>query len=453
MHEQVGAAVFQFAKYHAEKERKKIEADHNEKVRQVARKREASIRQALIDELVQVAAAVEENIIDRHSRKSSDAPVPPANLPGFSSSPSSPSSSSSSSSSTSSSSSSFSSLSLSKSSSSSSSSFLSVPVALPSDAVKTMFELCSLEDIAKASSVCKPWNDFLKKLKADPAFLEQCAVQGFGRSVPAVAAPSSSSSSPSSSSTSSSSAAPSESKYDSNRTPGDVVRGCVWKMLTVHESSFSSPSISLASPKEQKQLFYRRLLKGTSSAYHDIAKDVNRTPLFECKRAGQQQHIERLTRLLRAYAVHDREVGYTQGMNFLAAFVSSHYTDEQDAYWTWFCLMQKPKYNLRAFYKEGLGGLLVAKFQLHILIQWYLPNLSKHFELTDTPTEIYTPWILTLFSSSSLPRETVARAWDLFICNGTRAIFQVALALLDLTQDRLMMEDEFGDIFHYLKVS
>lgn len=50
-----------------------------------------------------------------------------------------------------------------------------------------------------------------------------------------------------------------------------------------------------------------------------------------------------LFNILRAYAVYDNEVGYTQGMSGLGALLLM-YMSEEDAFWCLVTLMQEERY-------------------------------------------------------------------------------------------------------------
>lgn len=70
--------------------------------------------------------------------------------------------------------------------------------------------------------------------------------------------------------------------------------------------------------------------------------------------AGQQS----LLRVLRAYAVYDTEVGYCQGMNFLAGLLLTWMPSEATAFGGLVVLMQQRM--LRDLYKSDLAKLQVC---------------------------------------------------------------------------------------------
>jgi hypothetical protein len=47
----------------------------------------------------------------------------------------------------------------------------------------------------------------------------------------------------------------------------------------------------------------------------------------------------RLYNLLKAYTTYDAEIGYCQGMNFIAALLLAHIPNEEDAFWVFVHIM------------------------------------------------------------------------------------------------------------------
>jgi len=158
-----------------------------------------------------------------------------------------------------------------------------------------------------------------------------------------------------------------------------------------------------------------------------------------------------LENILEAYAAIDSEVGYCQGMNFVAAqFLTV--MPETDAFWCFYTLMQHPKLGFRSFFCPGLQGLLVCKFQFNCLFQHYLPDLAKYFHsLGLLEDDNYnTPWFMTLFTKLELPQDTLKRIWDLLLVFGLPVLHQTGLAILVCVQEKLQGL-QYEDLFMYLR--
>ena len=68
--------------------------------------------------------------------------------------------------------------------------------------------------------------------------------------------------------------------------------------------------------------------------------------------------MQSLTAVLKAYAAMDPEVGYCQGMNFLAGVLLTYLPSEADAYGALVLLMKER--HLRELYKQDLAWLQVC---------------------------------------------------------------------------------------------
>lgn len=71
---------------------------------------------------------------------------------------------------------------------------------------------------------------------------------------------------------------------------------------------------------------------------------------------------EILHSILKAYSLFDDELGYSQGMAFLAAMLMLHIEDEEMVFWCLVRIMFSPEFNVRALYSEDCLAL----------IRWYI---------------------------------------------------------------------------------
>lgn len=147
----------------------------------------------------------------------------------------------------------------------------------------------------------------------------------------------------------------------------------------------------------------------------------------------------------KAYAVYDSEVGYCQGLSFLAATLLLHVRlldirvrfpvniplfqmPEEQA----FCVLVKLMYDygLRDLYKDGFDNLYLRLYQLNRLMEEQLATLNQHFKEHHIETHMFaSQWFLTLFTAR-FPLYFVFRIIDVFLLQGIDTLFQVALALL-----------------------
>ena len=156
-----------------------------------------------------------------------------------------------------------------------------------------------------------------------------------------------------------------------------------------------------------------------------------------------------LRRVLRAYAAYDPEVGYCQGMNFIAAMFLTFMSEER-SFWLLAYVMNDQPCRMRGLFGEGMAD---AHRVLHVaerLIHRFLPKLSSHLEVEGVHITMYaTQWLLTLYASS-FPFSLVTRVWDCFLAEGWKVVYRVMLTLLANAQTELL-NMRFEDILGYFR--
>ncbi|RXN03191.1 TBC1 domain family member 4-like isoform X2 [Labeo rohita] len=155
-----------------------------------------------------------------------------------------------------------------------------------------------------------------------------------------------------------------------------------------------------------------------------------------------------LYNLLKAYSLLDTEVGYCQGISFVAGLLLLHMSEEQ-AFDTLKFLMYD--LGIRRQYRPDMISLQIQMYQLSRLLHDYHRNLYTHLEEHEICPSLYAaPWFLTLFASQ-FPLGFVARIFDLLFVQGTEVIFKVALCLLSSHEGEILECEGFESIVDYLK--
>uniref|UniRef100_A0A0X3PTB9 Rab-GAP TBC domain-containing protein n=1 Tax=Schistocephalus solidus TaxID=70667 RepID=A0A0X3PTB9_SCHSO len=212
----------------------------------------------------------------------------------------------------------------------------------------------------------------------------------------------------------------------------DEFRPLVWQLYTgAHDSPLKNA--------------YHKYLKETSPFERAIRRDVSRTypkhDFFKEKGAGGQTS---LYNVMKAYSLHDREVGYCQGSGFIVGLLLMQ-MNEVDAFAVLVQLMNE--YRLRELYKPCMSELGVRMHQLDSLLAEHLPDLYTHFVAQAFAPSLYaSAWFLTLFATAfTLPMAT--RVMDLFIAEGMDFILRLSLAILTQFAPRLIQMDMESMIF------
>lgn len=225
-------------------------------------------------------------------------------------------------------------------------------------------------------------------------------------------------------------------------------RGEVWHFLAEHYCTNIAPIDTNKFPSYNVP--YESLLKQLTSHQHAILIDLGRTfPSHSYYSSSLGPGQLALFNLLKAYSLLDPEVGYCQGLSFVAGVLLLH-MEESQAFFLLRHLMFRR--GLRNQYLPDMIGLQIKLYQLSRLVRDQLPDLYQHFDLYEVAPTLYAaPWLLTLFASQ-FPLGFVTRVFDFLFLENTDVIFRVALALLSLHKEELLKCDSFEEIMNYLKL-
>ncbi|XP_075608671.1 TBC1 domain family member 14 isoform X1 [Balearica regulorum gibbericeps] len=229
------------------------------------------------------------------------------------------------------------------------------------------------------------------------------------------------------------------------------VRGKVWSLAIGNELNITHElyNICLARAKEK----WRSLsIGGTEVECEDagfsaadreaslelIKLDISRTfPNLCIFQQGGPYH-DTLHSILGAYTCYRPDVGYVQGMSFIAAVLILN-LDTADAFIAFSNLLNKPCQ--MAFFRVDHGLMLTYFAAFEVFFEENLPKLFAHFKKNNLTPDIYLiDWIFTLYSKS-LPLDLACRVWDVFCRDGEEFLFRTALGILKLFEDILTKMD------------
>jgi TBC1 domain family member 10 len=165
----------------------------------------------------------------------------------------------------------------------------------------------------------------------------------------------------------------------------------------------------------------------------EIGGDLNRTYPHN-KKFIENEGKEQLFRVLKAYAIMDPEVGYTQGMSFIAAMFLM-FMNEEDAFWMLVTLLTQ--YEFREFYVQGMPKVYKCLYVANGLLQNKCGKVFRKLKENGVSVLTYaTQWFITGFTSS-FTIETVLRVWDCFFYEGPKVFYRVYLAVMMLSEKEL----------------
>lgn len=222
-------------------------------------------------------------------------------------------------------------------------------------------------------------------------------------------------------------------------------RGEIWKFLA--EQYRLRQTVPSRPPSNHTP--YKELLKQLTSQQHAILIDLGRTfpthPYFQAQLGAGQLS---LYNILKAYSLLDPEVGYCQGLSFIAGVLLLH-MGEEDAFNMLKFLMYDA--GLRKQYRPDMIILQIQMYQLSRLLHDYHRDLYSHLEQQEIGPSLYaTPWFLTVFASH-FPLGFVARVFDMLFLQGSEVIFKVALSLLGSHKPLILQHDSLESIVDFIK--
>ncbi|CDW57170.1 RabGAP-TBC domain containing protein, partial [Trichuris trichiura] len=183
--------------------------------------------------------------------------------------------------------------------------------------------------------------------------------------------------------------------------------------------------------------------EGTVELIHlDVARTFPTLGIFQ--KGGPFYDL--LLSILSAYACYRPDVGYVQGMSFVAAVLLLN-LDLYEAFVAFCNLLNRP--TLLAFFRVQQSDMERYFLAYDTYFKLSLPNLHSHFVNLDVRPELYLiDWLYTLFARS-LPLEITCRVWDLFLRDGDLYLFDTALGVL-CTYESTLLTMDFDRVVQFL---
>ncbi|OAA37620.1 TBC domain protein [Metarhizium rileyi] len=180
-----------------------------------------------------------------------------------------------------------------------------------------------------------------------------------------------------------------------------------------------------------------------------IRMDIHRTltdNIFFRKGPG----VQKLKELLTAYSRRNKDVGYCQGMNLIAANLLLIMPSAEDAFWILASIIESILPH--GYYDQSLMASRADQQVLRQFVSTVLPKLSAHLDSLSIELEALTfQWFLSVFTDC-LCAEALFRVWDVVLCtnDGSTFLFQIALALLKLNERNLVQCDTPAGVYTYI---
>ncbi|KAJ8528382.1 hypothetical protein K7X08_022074 [Anisodus acutangulus] len=151
-----------------------------------------------------------------------------------------------------------------------------------------------------------------------------------------------------------------------------------------------------------------------------------------------------LRRVLVAYSFRDSDVGYCQGMNYVAALLLLVMKTEDEAFWMIAVFLENVL--VSDCYSKNLSGCHVEQRVFKDLLNKKAPRIAAHLDALEFDVSLVcTEWFLCLFAKS-LPSETTLQVWDVHFNEGENLLFH-------MNEEELLTVHHVGDVIHIIQRS
>lgn len=232
----------------------------------------------------------------------------------------------------------------------------------------------------------------------------------------------------------------------------DAIRGRAWSVISAVDTVLNARDGDYQRMVEEATL---RMESEQDKNASQIERDLRRTfpthYLFHSKIEDEDMMnssailcedftpdgIDALRRILYAYSIYDEEIGYCQGMNFIAAMFLT-FLPEEESFWFLVAIMNDDPYSMREMFTKDMSGSLETLFVADRLVQKLLPDLHQHLNSEGINISMYAcQWLMTLFSSN-FNFDLVSKVWDNFLVEGWKVVYRVFIALLASCEQELL---------------
>eukprot|EP01130_Rhizamoeba_saxonica_P010048 TRINITY_DN4110_c0_g1_i2.p1 TRINITY_DN4110_c0_g1~~TRINITY_DN4110_c0_g1_i2.p1 ORF type:complete len:314 (-),score=57.91 TRINITY_DN4110_c0_g1_i2:41-982(-) len=224
------------------------------------------------------------------------------------------------------------------------------------------------------------------------------------------------------------------------------IRPRIWSIILIDHTYQITPEVFEALKQQAENAKNNSEIvddsKGNKeSTVNLIHLDLGRTfPALSFFKEGGPFHPH-LRNVLEAFVCHRPDIGYVQGMSYLAAMLLL-YMEEFPAFQC-ICSIINKSTMLESFYAMNMKMMNKYYVVIEEAIEEYLPRLHAHFQnLGIIPGLFFLDWCLTVFSKS-IPLDISSRIWDIFLIEGDSFIIRASIGILSVFEEHLINEIEF----------
>ena len=206
----------------------------------------------------------------------------------------------------------------------------------------------------------------------------------------------------------------------------------IWKTILNYHSAKRN--------KNYKELLEEMKAKPEIVPSRDIIElDVARTPFV----SNAKENRAKISNILRAIANQCPHINYSQGMNYIAAFLLTLIGDEEDSFYIYYSLLMSTDYG--GLFPNDLEKLKKIFYVFDRLLNILMPEIYFYLKNNSiTVSYFISPWFITLFTNAfqyikekDKPK-VLLRIWDLFLFDGWKSIIKIGISLIKHFETKLL---------------
>lgn len=209
-------------------------------------------------------------------------------------------------------------------------------------------------------------------------------------------------------------------------------------------------------PISRPAVYYTNLLTYDlpEETEEQIQKDLTRT--FLINESNYKEKTSSLYRILRAFANIDKELGYTQGMNFVAFYLLSiSNRNEIDVFYIMMSIFSHTfsnKFGMRGFYIEDFPLLFAFSNIFSKKLNKFFPKVYKHIQDINLTSFSWISFWMQQIYIFVFPNEDLIRIWDYFFVYGKNILISLGLSIVELVQEEMVQIDDINDMQEFFKL-
>jgi hypothetical protein len=201
---------------------------------------------------------------------------------------------------------------------------------------------------------------------------------------------------------------------------------------------YSSSKLNLINNIQLKTQYNLHLLH--KSEFNDkIKQDLPRT--FPQDRSfNTKTNYTKLYNILTVYSNYNKQIGYTQGLNFIAGTGLYLFNTEEEVFYFLDCIINR--FHLEKYLSIKNVFLFELQYKFSELLNKYIPSIKNSLEKKGLNHCFFSiGWILTLFSNS-MKRKYLIKTWCFMILYGWKFFYCLTLQILKYYKKDILSKEE-----------